>query len=723
MSSATNSTINLANGYPVYLGLWTNWSNGPILGATFTTSRQNAALAIAFTSTFIGFVAGRVWRSLCFILHRTYSSPVSQDAGYHQIQAILRNAASAEDGLRLSFKLFAMQYKRGKTRQKVVLVLIIGTALLASFTALGGFSALIATSSKEVLVDSEQCGYFDKRLISDGAAYITAITETSIAVSDAENYVQQCYSGTSSHFNCDMYATQQIVGHVDKNAPCPFDSTICLTNDANIRIDSGYINSYTYFGLNAPPEMRILYRNVLHCAPLVTEGFTSQESQPSSNDTIYHYGSFPTPEGRNDYLFRANDLITQYSALSNSYISVVNNGRIDEDSSNFLPISEMIRSDADTTIVTISGNGVVFSEPFTDPWYNVSKVPGIGGLTNLPTADTISYYLPGAPASPLGCIAQDQYCTSNDPINCGPLAGYKDAIAGAITLFNTSYAQFANNTVDTEYGAHFAYLAAGIIDGGGFPLPLSSLGPASLASQRTLSQGIQAGIAPDQWQQDVMKWWNISMAFIQGTFLSSAHGPSDPSLLQTWVNFTNPSFDKVCHNQKMRTANFTSLSVFGLVFTYVVGFLIILISYLPEPIFECLHKRKGYQQFKHLEWTSTATLQLQRLAHEAIGQGTWSNGTMIIPTTKDDELLGLLDIHNIEHPVLRPLVKNEGVGNVQILAQDTNQAANDVTVDDPSRSTSMTIEDAILGTVDHDNSPTASDTHSTIRVASPKRTY
>jgi hypothetical protein len=39
--------------YPVYLGVWTNWSRGPVFGSTLTLDRTNASLLIAFVAFFV----------------------------------------------------------------------------------------------------------------------------------------------------------------------------------------------------------------------------------------------------------------------------------------------------------------------------------------------------------------------------------------------------------------------------------------------------------------------------------------------------------------------------------------------------------------------------------------------------------------------------------------------------------------------------------------------
>lgn len=85
--------------YQVYLGIWTDWTRGPILGQTLTLSRNNANLLIAFTASFIVFVGSRIWVILCLILHRSYSTAEQRDALHHQRQAILRNSSTSDGGL------------------------------------------------------------------------------------------------------------------------------------------------------------------------------------------------------------------------------------------------------------------------------------------------------------------------------------------------------------------------------------------------------------------------------------------------------------------------------------------------------------------------------------------------------------------------------------------------------------------------------------------------
>lgn len=87
-----------------------------------------------------------------------------------------------------------------------------------------------------------------------------------------------------------------------------------------------------------------------------------------------------------------------------------------------------------------------------------------------------------------------------------------------------------------------------------------------------------------------------------------------------------------------------SFSLFGLYFTYITGTLLILVSYVLEPIFACLYRRWKYRKYTYLEWSATETLQLQRASYQGIGSGTWSGNNSTIPRTQKGEKLGNLPL-------------------------------------------------------------------------------
>lgn len=70
--------------YPVYTGIWFNWSQGRIQGATLTLSHQNGGLLTAFLALFITVVASSFWRLFCFAAHFKLSAGKSPQDGLYR---------------------------------------------------------------------------------------------------------------------------------------------------------------------------------------------------------------------------------------------------------------------------------------------------------------------------------------------------------------------------------------------------------------------------------------------------------------------------------------------------------------------------------------------------------------------------------------------------------------------------------------------------------------
>lgn len=105
--------------------------------------------------------------------------------------------------------------------------------------------------------------------------------------------------------------------------------------------------------------------------------------------------------------------------------------------------------------------------------------------------------------------------------------------------------------------------------------------------------------------------------------------------------------------QKILSDAHSNFSVFGLAFTFALGSLMIAICFMLESPPGFLRKRFGSNAYWRLEWATNGTLQLQRLAHEELGFGTWRGCTQDVPTTRHGEKLALLDVTNVNHPSLK----------------------------------------------------------------------
>lgn len=225
-----------------------------------------------------------------------------------------------------------------------------------------------------------------------------------------------------------------------------------------------------------------------------------------------------------------------------------------KESSNFEPIIPVTRHDADTTIIFLSGNGVIYANSVPDDWYRVSTSPVDAPTTVESGTVAWSAYLPSEPASPLGCAIQHQFCNSAfGNSGCGPLSSLRDAIAGVAPFFDTDYTAISvglnNGTAGPKAAgiSHFAWMFLGFDKA--ISAIFSKLGPAALLSEQNLLGTDQGPLPPNQWQQDVTYAWNISLALIQGSIVDAAYGPTNPDYLPSWVKFKTPSLLKLCNNQ------------------------------------------------------------------------------------------------------------------------------------------------------------------------------
>lgn len=285
------TTIGPRTEFEAQTGIWTNWSRGHIMGATLTLSRQNGNLLIAFTAFFIGLVSSRFWRIFCFLLHRYYSTQRINDAFHHQRQAVLRNSPNPESGL-WTFAQLAWAWRRSARRALVRALpgLVWAATSLAAFTVASGFSSRVSTGiNDEVLIKPGSCGYVNNIAAGmDLANFDLLLQNQAQQTSAAANYAQQCYTRNSTGvFNCNYFAINRLPTTLDSNALCPFAPGTCRSDRGNIRLDTGYLDSHDHFGINAPPDERILFRHIMQCAPLNTVGF---ESNVGRNYTRYYYG-------------------------------------------------------------------------------------------------------------------------------------------------------------------------------------------------------------------------------------------------------------------------------------------------------------------------------------------------------------------------------------------------------------------------------------------------
>jgi hypothetical protein len=647
MSSDVDSVVQENN---IHIGFWINWSQGRIAGATYTVTHRDGGFLIAFLAFFITFVGTCFWRIISFIAHQYFSREDAQDAIYHQRQVIFRNSNSSGAGL---WKLLRMlwawrRHGRASPFKRIFPSLLLGLFTLSTFLVAGIFSSRVATStSGEVLVSSLNCGVFEGAG-NDSADWISAAYSYLHAwIGSSYNYVQSCYGSNSSTKDCTVYSRQSLPFSITRSTACPFpgQDSICRNVSGNIRIDTGFINSHFDLGINAPPENRFLLRRAAECAPLLNDGYTQVQNSTATTpliDVLYgpgpQYGN-ATYQYSNAAPLSVEDIgygIFDYVLGQQSY-SPTASGVVENSTDQWNPIPELLITDGDVTVLFLSSNDVSFINKTADPWYSAQTLQG-----DPPGSSWIPVYVHDDAVRALGCIERLQFCNPNLPANssCTPLTGSSQAFQLGPQLWQDLTQQAYFNWSTSSIGS----MAPGI------DAIVSTIGAAVLQSRNTLISGSQSFIPDNQWELEAENLFKVALASLQRIVVDQATGPADPALLQILTRPNTTEQQKACANQKIRSDSYTSINVLGLGIIFVVGGLIIVTSFALPIIVRRIQQRQN--SYSSLEWMVNDTLQLQRLAHEAIGAGIWQDTDGDFPTTAQCELLAELDVTNPTHPKL-----------------------------------------------------------------------
>ncbi|KAF2143129.1 uncharacterized protein K452DRAFT_357536 [Aplosporella prunicola CBS 121167] len=643
--------------YETYTGFWINWDKSPTFGATITLNRRDGGLLIAFLAMFVTVVGTSFWRIACFIFHQIYSSIDPQDALYHQRQAVLRNSANGANGLSgLANIIFAWRKVLPQINPFRRILPLTGFAIVcvAGFGLASTFSSRISTAmGNDVLIRSPTCGIFYPSNVDSFSELQTIIDPYRAQTTNSyANYAQSCRPKTSMN-TCNSFIKRRLPTNIDRNGSCPFQKDICRFEYGNIVLDTGLLDSHFDFGINAPPKERVQYRRVSSCAPIKTDGYQEPYSDPKtqSNYTRYFYGQ----NGQENFTYQYPDTgripkdatLSSYGGDKDYTISILRTHFNDESGSykpgTIVPVPEL-QLNTDVRFVFLSANNIIYAKEVDDPLFSAHK-----GRLMYTSSDTIkekntTMYYSDRSASVLACSITDQYCNPNSG-RCTPLRS-----AGWLNLTDGLF--WANK----KHGIIFNWIAL-IVSGSSTVLtdvPLS-LGESSLNARTKVTTG-QSGPLPDnQWQIEVENWHAASLVALQGQIADTAKGLSNMDIEPWWLSPSNNVERNLCTSQKIPNSDYFNISVFGLCFTLILGSIIIVLSWTKESIVGCIGKCRNLESQKYslLEWNMNDTFQLQRLAHEELGVGSWQECASDVPRTHDVEKLAVLDIEDPNHPRLK----------------------------------------------------------------------
>lgn len=265
----------------VFTGFWVDWTNGLVLGSTITASSTTGTTVVALLAVLIQIAGSHLLDLSNLLLHRILFRSQPHDGLHHQRQVLLRNNRGPGSSLVDSMKLYCAW--RGITRQpfsRIILPMVVA-AFVGSGMLFAGIMSnwVVSSSTNDVLVRSEYCGYFHAGPELSGSDYDSAqqrafakyITK---AWSSALTYSRSCYSASNTRSEqCNTYTVQQIPWMTTYDNPCPFQSSLCQepVNSA-MTLDTGVFDSHEFLGINAKIKDRVKIRKRTTCAPINTTG-------------------------------------------------------------------------------------------------------------------------------------------------------------------------------------------------------------------------------------------------------------------------------------------------------------------------------------------------------------------------------------------------------------------------------------------------------------------
>ena len=630
----------------VYLGPWVNWAHGPILGATITLSQRSGGLLISFVATFVTIVGAQLWRILSFIIHQFRATKDSQDGLHYQQQNIFRNTSSP-GGAAWSFlqQLWYWPGKAGSVFLRTVPWILFSVLYIGLFGLLATFSAEVSKATGELRrIEGGDCGYWtvdqaDPTSPDALQAFNQKMANDSLV---AATYARACYGGTPAKLQCGSFPVGHIPYTTEQNATCPFESGMCVYGDtAAFRLTTGKIDSQADLGINMPKSQRVQLIKDTTCAPLIqsrqtVNGTSSPGGFGVTGDTImqYHYGTIGEPDTGDfmnyTWMYNTHAHLDQlpYSTWS------VQSSAPHTNLAGWNPSSNLIRTDADLSLIFIAGNSMQFMQQCDDPVFGAHvEHRGTAYLS----------YMPDEWAVPISCSERYKICNPNN-VQCTPWNG----IMG---LYNSSrhigLSQIqANETARVILAAQVSAVYYQTFTRGG----------AALRALELASGLVQQSLPCNQWEIEVSSWFDAGLSRIQHIIQEYATGPTNiikGSALQRPSDLQDATSQRMCDNQLIKDpGDSTSFSIIGLVVVFVVGGFIIVTSLALDPIVGWSQERFHVGEHKKLSWQLDDKLQQQRMLLGGVGLGAWE-GARGFPTTVKPQTFGGYESIDIQHPTMR----------------------------------------------------------------------
>ncbi|KAI1279385.1 hypothetical protein F5Y07DRAFT_387531 [Xylaria sp. FL0933] len=580
----------------VFTGMWADWSkDSQVLGSTITLTSSGSRFLAAFLALYVSLSVSYLWLLVVYSIHRARYSITGGKcrAIVRQQQALLKAGTSpASTSIRLIKLYWAYRFTPFAWHQSWLWITISALSALSSAAA-GLFSSQIIDSSLyiNVLTNSSNCGFVSPQLTSGGVndpGVIASNQDLATLVDLASIYARDCYNSTSDKSQCNFFSSSTIPWETEWEAECPFEN-MCI--GPAMRLDTGLLNSNSLLGINSPTADQIGLRKVTTCAPIRQEGFTVIEPESDgSNDVSYLYGPI---QGDN----ATRTLNTYQANITFAYdmvLSYYSGGPLESDT--WFPIRAMNNTHGDGSIIFLSSNNVLFTDPCDDPIFSAHVPQDEAGLT---------WYVEDHLAGVLGCLEQYQMCSATSS-TCSAVGGLSDVLLEVTEKMPLNPTQVSTANVTANVLRVF----------GSMPKVTSGNVRHLVAGRTFVVDAIQLPLPSNQWQIEVQFWHSTIMSLIQYGLLQYMVGPNDDNLQKYVVPPSTSEEQALCKRQRVRISQgFANVSSLGLFFTISLGSVVILLALLLDNIMGCIARLSKGDGKKHRAWIRDDVLHFQRLAY------------------------------------------------------------------------------------------------------------
>lgn len=250
----------------------------------------------------------------------------------------------------------------------------------------------------------------------------------------------------------------------------------------------------------------------------------------------------------------------------------------------------------------------------------------------------------------MACIDQHQFCNPNND-QCTNLT----SSAAAVKLTKTIGMNLVQQRIIWRFKFHLLYSS--------LDSSLAGRGGAALRAQEFVHDFQSDHLPHDQWMIEVESLFNTGLAKLQRNMVEYAAGPQrviDGGQMNT---FGDPISISMCRKQMVHsTSNTTNFSVLGLALVLTIGSALVLTNLVLDRVVGYIQQRYQTGNHRRLQWIVDEKLQLQRLAFEEAGMGTWAGGAAAVPVTRLGERFGIPRNANPDHPRLREPVGMRATG-------------------------------------------------------------